>query len=360
MESEEMLWARAREGDTAAENEIAQRYWRIYMKACNYAAEKMRLDVEDVQSMASYSYLQAIRLYDPARAGKCAFRTYIINAVNLAALQVRGKGAKAEARRKSVHLSSLENIGRMPAFRSLQSQPGGEELLVAMASLLNEQERTVVYLYVFEQLKLKQIALVYNCSKQRIGQLMVSAKEKIAQSGIMDRWAKGEDLGVKINKRKMVRFGSKIPRGGRCYQCGKPVHSRGLCLVCYEHHVHPDMKRIKRYKNRCGHESCENRAEIKGLCRCHYQQQKRVIELTPVESRDIQCCVDSCNLPVSAKGYCIKHYKSVYLKARDSQRLCKEEGCESKVYRMGWCCKHHWELYERERSLARKAKEVAA
>lgn len=74
----------------------------------------------------------------------------------------------------------------------------------------------------------------------------------------------------------------------------------------------------------CSFEGCDKEPYSKGLCKGHYNQQNRGVELTPLRSRgqkvqsvraeDLPCIVDGCEAHQYSKNLCRNHYMQEWRK----------------------------------------------
>lgn len=106
----------------------------------------------------------------------------------------------------------------------------------------------------------------------------------------------------------------------------------------------------------CSDSDCDERHYAKGLCRIHYNRQKRYGRTERVrKEQPTVCSVDKCGGKPKARGLCSTHYmrvrrdgetgtaESLAWRRRSKYRnvTCSLPGCHDVVLARGWCSMHY-------------------
>lgn len=98
----------------------------------------------------------------------------------------------------------------------------------------------------------------------------------------------------------------------------------------------------KREQRLCSEEMCQNIAHAKGLCRAHYLQQYRGIQLSPVYQHEhMKCSEKGCQHVATTAEFCTMHGKKNHRRA-----VCSVEDCQRNSDARGYC-KTHYAQYRR-------------
>lgn len=135
--------------------------------------------------------------------------------------------------------------------------------------------------------------------------------------------------------------------------CGRPSRARGLCKTHYEQQRRGEELRtiksivLNRTGQVCAFAGCNKRAQSKGLCGSHYMQLLRGKGLTPLldRSQPDVCTFEDCDRKPKTKGLCGAHYlqlrRTGALKPiREPGEGCSFEGCDRPHGAKGLCYAH--------------------
>lgn len=98
----------------------------------------------------------------------------------------------------------------------------------------------------------------------------------------------------------------------------------------------------------CTVPACESPSYAKGLCKSHYQINRKAQQTVP-------CSEPGCSLvPVHADGLCRMHYTRKH-KPVQFVATCRIENCDANAVTNGCCAKHYAAEYRREKAQRKKA-----
>ena len=182
----DMLWrAYETEKTVAVRNRIAEHYLPLVRLVAGRIAISLpqHVDREDLLSSGFFGLLDAIERYELARGNK--FETYAGVRVRGAMLDhLRAKdwipvSVRQNIKKYEKAVAHLEGeLGRTDSPASLEDGPVEhaewtevKETLAAAIEKLPEKERTVITLYYYDEMTLKEIAAILHLSEARISQL---------------------------------------------------------------------------------------------------------------------------------------------------------------------------------------------
>lgn len=143
--------------------------------------------------------------------------------------------------------------------------------------------------------------------------------------------------------------------------CDDQSRSRGWCTFHYTRWKltgdpsAPLSKQQYMTGQLCSYEGCDGNARKVGLCASHYNQTREGRELSPLNKKNKKlglttCCLNGCDNPLYAHYLCGTHL--MRLKRTGTTRLipelstvCRYPKCENPRRANGWCLKHWKRLF---------------
>ena len=126
--------------------------------------------------------------------------------------------------------------------------------------------------------------------------------------------------------------------------CEKRAIKGGLCGKHFREKYNQSFGTEKM----CSVPGCNKKAGYKNFCPMHYQRMKR-LGTTELPDKETVCSVRDCGFPIYRDGLCKTHFDAQRRIIRKAQRIkdgdvCSVFNCEEPVYAKGLCNKHYGTL----------------